>query len=298
MPFVPVRCTQCNSKLNVDSNKKEAKCPYCNTTFVLEEAINNYEINNITNIKELHAEHVHLETENRKENLLKAGEDFLKIGDYASAEKKFLELVQDYPSIYRGWWGLIIVKSYNFTNFDISGSELLYIKSLFDTACTFADAEQKDSMSAKYTPYYNSVKSKLSSEMDKAYREIRKISIEQEKTETDIKKRINDLNKEKKSKEKTTKIIIIASICVIVFFLSVIMTTNQRELLIPLFIVLGVPAFIVGASKIIPYFCVKIERKYKVEIESLTEELSKLPSVYAYKRKPFISTIKRSEEKL
>lgn len=295
MPFVPVRCTQCNAKLDVDSSKKEAKCPYCSTTFVLEEAIHNYEINNVTNINELHAEHLHLETENRKKDLVRAGEDFLIIGDYLSAEKKFMELTQDYPSVYRGWWGLIRVKSKSFTNLDISGPELSSIKVLFDKACTFADAEQKDSMSAKYTPYYNSVKSKLDSKANQAYREVKKLSIEQKEKEASVKKHISDLNNEKANKEKTIKTIVLSLACVVVLILSVIMSTDQRVLFIPSCFIYGIPAYIIAVKKIIPHFCENIEREYKRETEGLMKILSDLPSEYEFKRKPFVSTIKDSE---
>jgi hypothetical protein len=49
MPLVSAKCTSCGANLEVDNAKDAAICPYCNTPYVVEKAINNYCIsNNIT----------------------------------------------------------------------------------------------------------------------------------------------------------------------------------------------------------------------------------------------------------
>ena len=48
MSLVPAKCTQCGSNLTVEPSQEAAVCPFCNTPFVTEKAINNYNIiNNI-----------------------------------------------------------------------------------------------------------------------------------------------------------------------------------------------------------------------------------------------------------
>jgi len=47
--LIPAKCTQCGSNLTVDSSQDAAVCPFCNTPFVAEKAINNY--NTTNNIK-------------------------------------------------------------------------------------------------------------------------------------------------------------------------------------------------------------------------------------------------------
>lgn len=49
MPLVPAKCTQCGSSLTVESSQDAAVCPFCNTPFITEKAINNYYTTN--NIK-------------------------------------------------------------------------------------------------------------------------------------------------------------------------------------------------------------------------------------------------------
>lgn len=50
MALVPAKCTNCGGALDVDPNQEAAVCKYCGTPFIVEKAINNYNINiNISN---------------------------------------------------------------------------------------------------------------------------------------------------------------------------------------------------------------------------------------------------------
>ena len=46
MPFVQAKCTNCGGVLAVDETLDAAVCPFCNTPYVVEKAINNYNITN------------------------------------------------------------------------------------------------------------------------------------------------------------------------------------------------------------------------------------------------------------
>lgn len=46
MPFVQAKCTNCGGVLAVDDSKDAAICPFCNTPYIVEKAINNYSITN------------------------------------------------------------------------------------------------------------------------------------------------------------------------------------------------------------------------------------------------------------
>ena len=50
MPFVQGKCPNCGGVLAVDSAKDAAVCPFCETPFVIEKAINNYNITNNINV--------------------------------------------------------------------------------------------------------------------------------------------------------------------------------------------------------------------------------------------------------
>lgn len=49
MPLVNAKCTNCGATLTVDNNKEAAICQYCNSAFIVEKAINNYNITNNIN---------------------------------------------------------------------------------------------------------------------------------------------------------------------------------------------------------------------------------------------------------
>lgn len=49
MSFVQAKCTNCGANLTVDSSKDAAICEYCGTPFIVENAINNYNVTNHIN---------------------------------------------------------------------------------------------------------------------------------------------------------------------------------------------------------------------------------------------------------
>lgn len=51
MPLTKAQCTNCGSALEVDSSQEAAVCPYCNTPYIVEKAINNYTTNVTNNIQ-------------------------------------------------------------------------------------------------------------------------------------------------------------------------------------------------------------------------------------------------------
>lgn len=58
MPLLPAKCPNCGAALTLDPVSKAADCPFCNTPFIVEEAINNYTIinNYTTKVENLHAD--------------------------------------------------------------------------------------------------------------------------------------------------------------------------------------------------------------------------------------------------
>ncbi len=46
--IVPALCTQCGGTIEVDPNSEKGTCPFCGTTFIVEKAINNYNVKHAT----------------------------------------------------------------------------------------------------------------------------------------------------------------------------------------------------------------------------------------------------------
>ncbi len=50
MPLTKAQCTNCGGTLEIDSSKEAAVCPFCNTPYIVEKAINLYKTeNHVTN---------------------------------------------------------------------------------------------------------------------------------------------------------------------------------------------------------------------------------------------------------
>lgn len=49
MPLVPAKCTQCGGSVQVDNTKEAAICQHCETAFIVEKAINHYNVHNTMN---------------------------------------------------------------------------------------------------------------------------------------------------------------------------------------------------------------------------------------------------------
>lgn len=163
MPFVPAICTQCGSKLRVDSSKEAAICPYCRTPFVTETAINNYNTNYTTNVEHLHADVVNLNDDKSIGSRVRSGETFIKLNDYAAAERIFKELTVDCPYDYRGWWGLIRVYSAEFLYVGINRTKLQEVDELYKNAYAVASAEEQSKIKQQYDNYRNRIAESMDS---------------------------------------------------------------------------------------------------------------------------------------
>ena len=81
--LVPAKCTNCGAELKVDPSLESAVCPYCNTTYLVKKAINNFNINvhGVVNVKEATINMGGLSAD----NLIKRAKEFELAGDYKSA---------------------------------------------------------------------------------------------------------------------------------------------------------------------------------------------------------------------
>ena len=209
MPLVPAICTQCGARLEVDPNCEAAICKYCNTPFITEKAINNYNTTYVTNIGHLHADVVHINDDSSRDSRVKSGETFLKFNDYTSAEEVFSKLTKECPYDYRGWWGLVRVYSRKFTDFSIGRPELSKMKSMYDKACTVATPQEKSAMNAEYKPYSAQLERRLSERLNDTRQRMQQESYEFEAQKRNLESRINALTEQQKSLKQPSKILTI-----------------------------------------------------------------------------------------
>ena len=90
--LVPAVCTQCGASLQVDPNLEAAVCKYCNTPFIIEKAINNYNVR-YANIE--HADNVNVDLRGSVKEVLDFADRQLKESRADKKEMKKIEAEKD-----------------------------------------------------------------------------------------------------------------------------------------------------------------------------------------------------------
>lgn len=101
MPLVDAKCTNCGAPLRIDNTKDAAICQYCDSAFIVEKAINNY---NITNNNTIHADVVNIYNGNlEKEKLLNNAKLLKKTGKTKEALDIYSQITNIYPDEILGY---------------------------------------------------------------------------------------------------------------------------------------------------------------------------------------------------
>lgn len=83
--LVKAQCTNCSAPLEVDSSLDAAICPYCNTPYIVERAINNYNVSMNSGNMNIKNAYINVSNGTNLENLLLRAERYEQEGDYNSA---------------------------------------------------------------------------------------------------------------------------------------------------------------------------------------------------------------------
>lgn len=177
MSMEPVNCTKCGAMLRIDSNWESAVCPFCETLFISKYAIDAYQ---------------------SRSNRVKAAETFMKLNDYASANRVFAQLSDDYPYDYRAWWGLIRVRTLNLTNLSISKAELDNLCNLLNNACTVAPEREGADITSQFQSYASAVKKNLNDLKNSAIMRKQRLDTETQNIQNDCMKKITMLTEKKR----------------------------------------------------------------------------------------------------
>ena len=89
--FVPAKCTNCGASLNVDASQTAAVCPYCNSAYIVEKAIQDYRISVSGNVM-VNGANISINGKNI-DNLLERANQYAKTGDFDKALEYFNEVL-------------------------------------------------------------------------------------------------------------------------------------------------------------------------------------------------------------
>lgn len=121
--LVAAKCTSCGGALTVDPSLEAAICPFCNTPYIVEKAINNYKVTNNYIGTQINIEGVN------SENLIELAESSLKAGNYSEAMSYADRALETDPSNINGW--IVKIKA---AGYDIDGDRTSEITSFIDAA--------------------------------------------------------------------------------------------------------------------------------------------------------------------
>lgn len=230
MKLIPINCPNCTGVLNINTSETAIKCPFCDTTFLIEDGINTY-IN----------------------RMIYAGNTFIKIKDYHLAKEVFEKLTDEYPFDYHGWWGLIKVKTENFTGYMNHISEWNSIYKTYEKVCALTNnADDLTEISKTFDEYekcwkdhYAQLITNRENELQaiKKYYEslISKANIEVNAIDQKLKEKADEYNK----KETMVLIIDFAVVFCITIILSIIEKTTIGGTIL-IFFILGIISFYIS----------------------------------------------------
>lgn len=90
--FVPATCTKCGAALDVDPSQEAAVCPYCDTPYIVEKAIQQY---NIQNAHIDHVDHVTVDLKGSVDSVLGFASEQMKYGHEERARERKEKLMND-----------------------------------------------------------------------------------------------------------------------------------------------------------------------------------------------------------
>lgn len=103
MPLVKAQCTNCGAPLEVDNSKDAAICPSCGTPYIVEKAIQQFQL---TGVNTIHADNIILNNDPTEKEFA-AAESQLQFKIWTSALERYQQLAESNPQDVRSWYGLL-----------------------------------------------------------------------------------------------------------------------------------------------------------------------------------------------
>ena len=137
MPLTAIQCENCGSALQVDSTAKIYHCPFCQTTYAMEQTINQtFQTTNIDSATIIDDGSGKIDQE------IRGGEAYLQLKKYGKAKSIFEELTAHYAQKHRAWWGLARAITEDFTKSPYGKKEYELVVDALHCALQFAPADE------------------------------------------------------------------------------------------------------------------------------------------------------------
>ncbi|MCL2555537.1 MAG: hypothetical protein FWE03_00770 [Firmicutes bacterium] len=144
MSLIPAICTQCGANIQVDSTKETGICNHCQTAFITEKVIHNH--NSYTT--QYITKNIFKSEKTEFAELIEKGMIYIKLKDWSNAKLVFHKSIDEKPGDYRGYLGLILCDTKNYSDI-LNTSHHKYL----EKALIVASDDEKRLIQEHYTPY-------------------------------------------------------------------------------------------------------------------------------------------------
>ncbi len=176
-------------------------CTYCGTEFIVEDVVNNFQTINEYHTTQNIVKHVYGKDGMDISDVVRNGDVFISLGEFGKAENLYMEVINTNPADWRGWFGMVKIKTKNFSDTD-DREHLEFLSK----AKKVARDEQREEIDKQYKEYALKI-AKEKAEKDEFFRR-RKLIEEKQR-----------LEREKKDKKKTLIIITVIAILALTFLI-------------------------------------------------------------------------------
>ena len=176
------KCKNCTGKLTVSPDGMTAECPFCGTVYDLRE--NSQVVNHVDH---LHADVVSFNSDQSAESRLKAADAFLKLKKYSEAGSNYRRVVELTPQDYRGWWGVIVSWTEDFTRrLRSERNDIAFLEDYAKSVEAFAPIDISKNLLGRYRNYIasqrqlnESEKSSIRTRIDHINKELMEVQSEE-----------------------------------------------------------------------------------------------------------------------
>lgn len=101
MPYVPVKCTSCGGKIQLDDQKEFGYCVHCGTKVIYQDAVQKMKVEMSGTVS--------IEGIANLEKLLQNAETYHRLGNDKESQSILIGITKNYPEDYRAWWKLAVM---------------------------------------------------------------------------------------------------------------------------------------------------------------------------------------------
>ena len=199
--LIQIKCKNCGANIKVDNNNQKYVCEHCGAEFILEETINNFETVNNYNTTQNIVKYIYGKESMDVADIVRNGDVFLSLGEIDKAEKLYNKAINTNPADWRGWFGMVRIKTNNFSNLD----DVTH-KDYLTKAKKVANEEQQIEIGKLYSEYTLKIEQRrLRIEKQREEERLKQLLKQRQAEELAKQKRLEQLKIEKEKQELKKK---------------------------------------------------------------------------------------------